>query len=197
MNFRKQLIDMDACAGAVEWVDTQTIEQAWTACERGDWMLWLGSRIAIDCKLLVLAACACAEPALAFVPVHENRPRRAIEVARAWCAGTATLSDVRAVAAFAAASASAAASDAAFAASAAAAASDAAFAASAAAASAYAAYASAYAAADAAYAASASASATYASYASAYAESLRTSAATIRAMIPLAAIVEAFDRRFA
>ena len=151
MTLHDQLVAIRACSDAVEWVGTRTIEQAWTACERGDWMLWLAGRIDIDRKLLVSAACACAEPALAFVRAGEDRPRLAIEVARAWCVGTATLDDVRAAAAAAA----------------------------------YAAYA--------AYAAAHAANAAYAA-ADARTESLRTSAATVRAMIPIAVIVEALNR---
>jgi len=184
MTLHDQLVAIAACRDAVEWVGTRPIEQAWAECERGDWMLWLSGKINIDRKLIVLAACACAEPALAFVPAGEDRPRRAIEVARAWCADAATLDDVRAAAAAAAA---------AYAAAYAANAADAAYAAAAAAAAAYAAAAAAAAAdaaADAAYAA-------YAAAAAARTESLRTSAATVRAMIPLAAIVEALNKRFA
>ena len=138
-------------------------------------MLWLAGRIDIDRKLLVSAACACAEPALAFVRAGEDRPRLAIEVARAWCVGTATLDDVRAAAAaaYAAYDAAAAAADAA---------ADAA------------AYAAAHAAYAAAYAAHAANAASYAAYAAARTESLQTSAATVRAMIPIAVIVEALNR---
>jgi len=112
-----QLVAIRACSDAVEWVGTRTIEQAWAECERGDWMLWLAGRIDIDRKLLVSAACACAEPALAFVRAGEDRPRLAIEVARAWCVGTATLDDVRAAAYAAYAYAASSAADAASAAS--------------------------------------------------------------------------------
>ena len=109
MTLHDQLVAIAACRDAVEWVGTRPIEQAWAECERGDWMLWLSGKIDIDRKLIVLAACACAEPALAFVPAGEDRPRRAIEVARAWCADAATLDDVRAAAyAYAAADADAA-----------------------------------------------------------------------------------------
>ena len=141
MTLHDQLVAIAACRDAVEWVGTRPIEQAWAECERGDWMLWLSGKINIDRKLIVLAACACAEPALAFVPAGEDRPRRAIEVARAWCADAATLDDVRAAAAAAAA---------AYAAAYAANAADAAYAAAAAADAAAAAYAAAYAAAAAA-----------------------------------------------
>ena len=46
-------------------------------------------------KEVVSAACDCAELALKHVPEGENRPRKCIEVVRAWAAGTATLDEVR------------------------------------------------------------------------------------------------------
>jgi len=35
--------DLDGCAPAVAWLAARdgTLEQAWDACERGDWMVWL------------------------------------------------------------------------------------------------------------------------------------------------------------
>src|SRR3990172_5601749 len=52
--------------------------------KRGDWMLWIAARLEIDKKLIVLAACDCAELSLQFVPNNENRPKEAIEAARRW-----------------------------------------------------------------------------------------------------------------
>jgi len=117
-----------------------------------------------DRKTLVLAACLCAETALKFWEKKhptDNRPHIAIETARRWARGEATLDEVKAAAdaadaaayaadaAAAAYAAYAASDDAAYAAAAAYAASDAAAADAADAADA--AYAYAYAAADAAY----------------------------------------------
>ena len=50
---------------------------------------------AVDRRRLVLASGDCAETVLHFVPAGEDRPRRALEVARAWCRGDASLDDVR------------------------------------------------------------------------------------------------------
>ncbi len=47
-------------------------------------------RLGVDSKLLVLAACDCAEPALKHVSKGEARPRIAIETARRWVNGDAT-----------------------------------------------------------------------------------------------------------
>ena len=85
-----------ACQDAVDWIGKRAPKQAWDTCSRGDWMLWLAGRIGIDRKLLVLAACDCAEPALKFVRKGEDRPAQAIRTARLWCGGKATLKEVRA-----------------------------------------------------------------------------------------------------
>ncbi len=101
MKFSDKLRDMNACPEAVEWVVRRGIKTAWRDCERGDWMLWLAGRLDIDRKLLVLAACDCAETALQYVPEGEDRPAKAIQTARNWCNGTASLQEVQ-VAAYAA-----------------------------------------------------------------------------------------------
>lgn len=49
-------------------------------------------------KLLGLAACDCAEQALIYVPKNEDRPRKAIQAARDWCVGQASIEDVLAAA---------------------------------------------------------------------------------------------------
>ena len=159
-----------ACNEAVEWAGRKSAKGAWQKCERGDWMLWIAAKAGIDRKALVLAACACAEPALKHVRAGDDRPRLAIETARAWCRGEATIKEVRKAVLAADAAADAAAY--------------AAYAVAAYAADAYAA--DAYAAADAAaYAAYAAA---YAAYAAAAVRarrlSLKQSADIVRSMIP-------------
>jgi len=89
-DFRKKLKALDACSDAVEWVGRKTLKTAWAKCERGDWLLWYAFRAGVDRKLLVLAACDCAETALQYVPEGELRPAQAIQAARNWCAGTGT-----------------------------------------------------------------------------------------------------------
>jgi len=109
------------CPAAVEWLGRRrSPTRAWRDCQRGDWMLWLLGHSGGDHRTLVLAACDCAELALVHVPEGEERPRRAIETARAWARGDdgVSLRDVRAAyaAAYAAADAAYAAADAAYAA---------------------------------------------------------------------------------
>ena len=92
-----------ACSEALEWADGKTFAEAWTSCERPDWMLWIAGRM---CETpgwwtrqeFVLAACACAETVL---PIFEKkypddkRPRKAIETARLSAEGKASIKDVR------------------------------------------------------------------------------------------------------
>jgi len=112
------LTELGACAEAVKWAGRKTPKKAWETCKRGDWLLWIASKLDIDRKKLVLAACACARTALKYVPVGEDRPRIAIETAEAWTRGEATIEQVRtaAYAASAAADAASAAAHAAYAA---------------------------------------------------------------------------------
>lgn len=95
MNLKDVLKRLRACNEAQARVGDQTAEQAYRTCERGDWMLWLAARLGVDNKLVVLDACECAEQALVYVPDGETRPAMAIETARAWCRGEATLVDVQ------------------------------------------------------------------------------------------------------
>ena len=185
MNLPDYLRSLGACPEAREWAaGYSTLAEAWTACERADWLLWYAGRHDdVDRRLLVRAACACARTALPHVPPGEDRPRLAIELAEAWCNGRATIVEVHTAAAYAAAYAAYADADAAYAANAAA---YAAYAAAAYAANA-AAYA-AYAAADAAYAADAANAAAYAAAAyAAYAADASYAAAAYAAYASYAA----------
>jgi hypothetical protein len=79
--FDAALIRFDACSEAVDWTREHpklTPARLWATCQRADWMLWLAGRAGIDRKLLVLAACDCAETALKYVPRDEQRPAEAV-----------------------------------------------------------------------------------------------------------------------
>jgi len=179
------LIRLQACADARAWArslpsDTSP-ESAWSACECGDWLMWLlgalHRRGAITRQVLVLAACAAARTALPYLAGRpaEAASLAAIEAAERWCRGEATIDEVRAARDAAWAVRCEAWPDAAAAAAAAAYA-----AAAAAAAAAYAADAAyAYAAADAAYAYAAAAA-----YAAARTKHLYVVADAIRAAVP-------------
>ena len=102
-DYIKRIVELGACSDALEWLLTEfppSLATAWAACQRGDWMLWLAGHVVgppgDSSRIpLVLAACDCAEPALVHVPAWEDRPRLAIDTARRWARGEATLDDVR------------------------------------------------------------------------------------------------------
>lgn len=98
--FDKLLKDLNACTEARKWAKGQSFYHVWTTCERGDWLLWLCARMTgkdgwPTRQQLTLAACDCAELALKYVESGEDRPRLAIETARKWARGEATLDEVR------------------------------------------------------------------------------------------------------
>ncbi len=104
VHWTQSLINLHACREAVAWATGATgypsLEAAWEACERADWLLWLAGKFAgppgsESRKPLVRAACACARTALVHVRAGEHRPLRAIETAEAWTRGEASLDEVR------------------------------------------------------------------------------------------------------
>jgi hypothetical protein len=115
LQFENLLIELNACSEARDWAKGKSFAQVWRTCKRGDWLLWLIGKQADKAgwptrKQVVLAACACAETALKYVPKGEDRPRKAIETARKWARGKATLGEVRDAAAAASAASAASAS---------------------------------------------------------------------------------------
>ena len=118
MTLKQLLSRTQACAEAREWAKPYaTLEAAWAACPRADWMLWLAAKGIGEIgspahRQLVLAACDCARHALPHVRRGEKRPLAAIEIAERWARDElgVTLAQVRtaAAAAYAAADADAA-----------------------------------------------------------------------------------------
>ena len=98
MNHLALLRKLDAGPEAIEWYADREGEAAWRDCARGDWMLWIAARLKVDRRLLVEAACDCAELALVYIPAGEDRPRLALETARRWARGDATVTELRAAA---------------------------------------------------------------------------------------------------
>jgi len=98
MNHKHILESLTACEEAIRWYNDKDSKEAWASCERGDWLLWIAANLRIDRKLIVLAACDCAEQSLYLIPEGEERPKKAIETARAWARGEASLEEVKAAA---------------------------------------------------------------------------------------------------
>jgi len=96
------LTKMNACKEAKVWADrwaaSGTNKTAWEACNRSDWMIWLLERTTIDQNdpRLRLMTCDFAEVVLHLVPNDEDRPRRAIKVARMFAVGEATREELAA-----------------------------------------------------------------------------------------------------
>ena len=156
-SLKELLVKIDACQEAQTWVGDKSIEEVVKTCPRGDWALWLASKLEIDLQTLTLAKALCAKTVIHLM--KDQRSVDAILVAEKFGRGEATREELKiaaiyaadaadtAAAAYAAAYAAADAADAAYAASYAAyAADDAADTAAAAYAAAYAADAAAYAA---------------------------------------------------
>src|SRR3990172_5410469 len=109
------LVVAGAWTDAVDWAQAyETFDAAWTACQRGDYMLWwLGKTVRTDSdhRAMVRIACQCARLALPHVAAGNKRPLCAIETAERWANGEpdVSLNDVRLAADSAADSAAAAA----------------------------------------------------------------------------------------
>jgi len=100
VKMQKLLRDLGACSDAREWAKGKSLAEIWAQCGRADWLLWLIGRMEgkkgwPDRKAIVLVACDCAELALPYVKAGEDRPRIAIETARAWVRGEASIEEVR------------------------------------------------------------------------------------------------------
>lgn len=104
MTWVRKLEALGACNDAVQWSrGYASIDDAWSACPRGDWMLWLAGKAAGPPqsegrkKKLVLAACDCARLAL---PIFEKRypgnntARNCINTAERWALGNATYDEL-------------------------------------------------------------------------------------------------------
>jgi len=86
----KLLKKLHACSDAIEWASNyDSLQAAWAACERADWMLWLLAKMRDTPgwpprHAVVRLACQCARTVLAHVLDGEERPRAAIEAAERW-----------------------------------------------------------------------------------------------------------------
>ena len=97
------LARLRACNESLAWLRAlppgTTAAEAWEACERGDWIVWLVGALhmrgLVTRQTLVLVACETARTALVHVPAGEDRPLVAIETAERWCRGEASLEEVR------------------------------------------------------------------------------------------------------
>ena len=101
--WRDRILTLGPSVELVAWLASlppeTTYTDAWAACPRGDWMLWLIARCepvrssaawSDERKPLVLASVDCARLALpAFEARYpgDDRPRRCLDTTAAWCRG--------------------------------------------------------------------------------------------------------------
>jgi hypothetical protein len=93
----KKLYKLDTpCNEAVKWASQyDSLQAAWDACPRGDWMGWLLDRLEVDKKQKAKLCCMHARLTLPYT--HDPHVQHTIEVVEAWVEGKATEQDVQAV----------------------------------------------------------------------------------------------------
>lgn len=103
------------CSEALRFrMQYQTFQEAWQACPRGDWMLWIAQRVGVDLRTLTRAKALCALTVRHLM--KDERSIKACEVALKFADGEATREELDDAADDAAAVATYADSDAAYAA---------------------------------------------------------------------------------
>jgi hypothetical protein len=93
---------LNPCADGLAFAEShKSLQAAWDACERGDWMLWLIGRTdksepwSEERKPIVACACECARVAWEHMP---QASRDSLGVIEAWTRGEATRSAAAAAA---------------------------------------------------------------------------------------------------
>ncbi len=97
------LLELNADDEFVQWARGKSLAQAWEHCERPEWMLWLCEKMMNSVgwptrQEIVLFVCACADNVLHIFEgkyPHNHLPHKAIEAARSWTKGRATLEEVK------------------------------------------------------------------------------------------------------
>ena len=80
-----KLKEINACSEAVEFCKDKDLKKAWKKCVRADWLLWFVCAMEIGTiRERIHVICDCAATALKYVPKGEDRPKKAIEAARAY-----------------------------------------------------------------------------------------------------------------
>jgi thioredoxin-like negative regulator of GroEL len=89
------------CSEALRFrMQYQNFQDAWQACPRGDWMLWIAQRVGVDLRTLTRAKALCALTVSHLM--KDERSVRACEVALKFADGEATREELAAAAAAAA-----------------------------------------------------------------------------------------------
>ena len=101
-NWLEKLKEMGAGPEMLKWFAAcPTLQEAWDACKRGDWMLWCigqgdaGEAGSPEHRKLVLLACACERLALLYVQPGDESLLKDIELTEAWAREEVSLDQVR------------------------------------------------------------------------------------------------------
>ena len=85
------------CGDAVKfYANYSSFEDAWNACPRGDWMLWIAKKLGVDVKTLTRAKAKCALTVRDLM--KDKRSLKACEVALKFADGEATRKELDAAA---------------------------------------------------------------------------------------------------
>ena len=99
------------CLDAAKYYDAcKSSEEAWNNCPRGDWMLWIASKLGVDIKILTLTKVHCALTVRHLI--KDKRSIKALEMALKFANNKATLKELKIAANVANVAADAAADDA-------------------------------------------------------------------------------------
>lgn len=80
---------LNPCSDGAKYYESQPdFKTAWENCQRGDWMLWLASKIEVDRRTITLAKGLCAKTVLHLM--KDERSIKAVEVAIEYGKGTVT-----------------------------------------------------------------------------------------------------------
>lgn len=88
---KKWLQKNNACNPSIIWIkqnNIQSLKEAWYACERGDWLLWMAEKLGVDKHKLVLCGALCAHTVVQYM--EDARSRNAVRIAFLWGRGKAT-----------------------------------------------------------------------------------------------------------
>ena len=82
MNTKEILKRLGACEEALAWAEKHQLpEQAWIACVRPDWLIWVACAVGVDSSTMAQVACNLARSVIHLVEEGELRPLKAIEAA--------------------------------------------------------------------------------------------------------------------
>lgn len=91
--YRKKLKTINACHAAMVWLADKSSAQAWTDCQRGDWMLWIASKSGVDVRTVTRAKVECAM--LVAHLLTDQRSLNALRVAGQYADGLASIQELK------------------------------------------------------------------------------------------------------